>query len=164
MSILSSLFRKKEKAVTYTSRQGESVQVDDAFKAWTSGDLNKMLKAVDSKTNPIDRHFLLQAIVDATYKLRKKEKYKMLCTKFAAMHLQELPNIAPALKQDLGGKLPRISTFQNYATVLTEEGKFDKAIAICEQAIAYGLHDNTKSGYEGRIKRINKKAKQENGN
>ncbi len=162
MGFLSSLFGKKEKSVTYTSRQGKTVQVDDAFKAWTSGDLSKMLKAVDSKTNLIDRHFLLQSIVDATYKLRKEEKYKTLCIKHAEKHLQELPNIAPALKKDMGGKLPRITTFQNYATVLTEIGQFEEAIAICEQAIFYGLHDNTKSGYEGRIKRISKKAKQEN--
>jgi hypothetical protein len=75
MSWFSSLFGSKSKEqepTTFTLRQGKSVPVDDAFRAWTSGDLPKMIKAVSIKTNLIDRHFLLQSIVDATYKLRKE--------------------------------------------------------------------------------------------
>ncbi len=68
-------------------RQGKFIQVDDVFKAWTSGNLNKMLKAVSIKTNLIDRHFLLQLIVKETYKLRKKEKYRKLCIKHSEKHL-----------------------------------------------------------------------------
>ena len=135
---------------------------DDAFRAWTSGDLNQMLKAVSTKTNPIDRHFLLQSIVDATYKLRKEEKYRKICIEYAEKHLQEFPSIAPVLKKDMGGTLPRVTTFQKYATVLTEDGEYEKAISVCEKALEYGLHDNTKSGFEGRIERIKKKANRNN--
>ncbi|XPF94265.1 hypothetical protein ACM9HF_19990 [Colwellia sp. RE-S-Sl-9] len=118
-----------------------------------------MLKAVDSKTNLIDRHFLLLSIVRATYKLRKEEKYRSLCVEYSEKHLQEFPEIAPALKENMGGFLPRVTTFQNYATVLSENNNFDKAIEVCQQALSYGLHDNTKSGFNGRIVRIEKKAK-----
>jgi len=167
MSWFSSLFRKKsqpqkEESTAFTLRQGKSVPVDDAFCAWTSGDLDQMLKAVSTKTNPIDRHFLLQSIVDATYKLRKEEQYRKLCIEYAEKHLQEFPSIAPALKEEMGGTLPRVATFQNYATLLTEKGEYEKAISICEKALEYGLHDNTKSGFEGRIERIKKKAKKQN--
>jgi len=162
MGLFSALFGKKEKSVSYTTRQGKAVRTDAAFDAWTSGDLNKMLKAAHTETNPIDRHFLLQSIVDATYKQRKTEKYRKLCIEYSEQHLQEFPTIAPALKNDMGGSLPRITTFQNYAIVLTEDGKFEKAISICNKAIEYGLHDNTKSGYEGRIERIKKKAAKQN--
>jgi hypothetical protein len=72
-------------------------------------------------------------------------------------HLSELPDIIPPLKLDLG-TLPRISTFQEYATVLAEDGKFEKAIDVCKIALSYGLHDGTKSGFDGRISRIEKKA------
>ena len=143
-------------------RLRKSVPVDDAFRAWTSGDLAQMLKAASTKTNPIDRHFLLQSIVDATYKLRKEEKYRKLCIEYAEKHLKELPDIAPALKEDMDGTLPRITTFQHYSTVLTEDREYEKAISICKKAIEYGLHDNTISGFEGRITRIKKKAEKSN--
>ena len=162
MGWFKSLFESKQKpnkqeSTTFTLRQGKSVPVDDAFRAWTSGDLNQMIKAVSGKTNLVDRHFLLQSIVGATYKLRKEEKYRKLCHKYAEKHLQEFPTIVPALKKEMGGTLPRITTFQHYTTILTEDGEYEKAISICETAIDYGLHDNTKSGFEGRIARIKKK-------
>lgn len=153
MGWLESLFSKKpkeaeDKGTAFTLRQGKSVPVDDAFRTWTSGDLNQMLKAVESKTNPIDRHFLLQSIVDASYKLRKNSKYRQICIEYAEEHLQEFQDIVPALKEDMGGTLPRISTFQNYATVLTENSEYNRAISICEEALKLGLRDNTKSGFE----------------
>ena len=148
---------ENQEVTSFTSRLGKSVPVDDAFRAWTSGDLTKMIKAANTKTNPIDRHFLLQSIVNETYKLRKEEKYRRLCIEFAEKHLQEFQNIAPVLKADMNGTLPRITTFQNYVTVLTEQGEYEKAIQICELALEYGLHDGTKSGFEGRIMRIKKK-------
>lgn len=167
MNWLSILFGSKPKAkkqenTSFTLRQGKSVPVDDAFRAWTSGDLDQMLNAVSTKTNPIDRHFLLQSIVDATYKLREEDKCRNLCIKYAKMHLQEFPAIAPALKEEMDGILPRVTTFQQYATVLTENKEYDRAIAICEKALEFNLHDSTNSGFEGRIARIKKKAEKDN--
>lgn len=142
---------------SYTTRLGKSVKTDKIFDAWTSGDLKKMLKVVNLQTNPIDRHFLLQNIVSETYKDRKNNSSRELCKKYASLYLEEFENIAPALKKDMG-ELPKITTFQNYATVLTEDKEYDKAIEVCKKAIQYNLHDGTKSGYEGRIERIKKKA------
>jgi len=150
-------------STAYTTRMGKPVPVDDAFRAWTSGDLNAMLNALHVKTNLIDRHFLLMRIVDATYKNRSDEKMKALCSRVAEMHLSEFPTIAPALKEDMGGTLPRVTTFQLYATLLSEQGEFEKAIAVCQSALAYGLHDNTRSGFEGRIERIKKQKAKRNG-
>ncbi len=167
MNWFASLFRKedppqKKEPTAYTLRQGKCIPVDDAFRAWTSGDLDDMLKVASTKTNPIDRHYLLQSIVDAAYKLRKDKQRRQLCIEYAEKHLQEFPSIVQALKNSTGGLLPRVTTFQKYATVLTENGEYTKAIKVCTQAIEYGLHDNTKSGYEGRIARIEKKAEKEN--
>ncbi|ENI5846783.1 hypothetical protein ABZI28_002392 [Flavobacterium psychrophilum] len=132
---------------------------DEVFYARTTNDLEKMLKAVDVKTTLVNRHFLLQIIVSETYKLREQEKYKNLCLKHSELHLSEFPDIAPALKNEIGGILPRVSTFQNYATLLTEIGEYEKAISVCEMAIEYKLSDGTKSDYQGRIDRIRKKQK-----
>jgi hypothetical protein len=162
MNWLSFLFNsretfKSEEKIKLTVRQGEAVQVDNVFEAWTSGDLSEMLKSVQKKTNPIDRHFLLQNIVNETYKLRKGANHRETCIKYSEIHLAEFPVIAPALKKDLGGYLPRVTTFQNYATVLTEIGEYEKAIKVCEDANSFGLDDGTKSGYQGRIERIKRK-------
>lgn len=163
MSWFKSLFSgtqktESQRSTTFTLRQGKSVAVDDAFRAWTSGDLEAMLKAASKETNPIDRHFLLQSIVDVTYKRRQEEKYRQICIKYSEMHLREFPEIAPALQKEMDGILPRISTFQRYATLLAEIGQYGKAVFVCETALEYGLKDGTKSGFEGRIARIQKQA------
>lgn len=147
----------------YTIRLGKLVPVDEACRAWTSGDLNAMLKALHVKTNLIDRHYLLMNIVNATYKHRSDEKMRSLCSSVAEMHLSEFPTIAPALKEDSDGILPQVTTFQLYATLLTEQGEFEKAIAVCQNALTYLLHDNTQSGYEGRIERIKKQRAKRDG-
>lgn len=167
MGWFSSLFGRKKKEQkqvenTSTFRQGKTNSSDDVFKAWTSGSLDEMLQAVNLQTNLIDRHFLLQSIVTESYKLRNQRQYREMCVEFAEKYLSEFPDIAPALKEDMDGKLPRITTFQYYATLLTENEEYEKAIAICKQAIAYGLQDGTKSGFEGRIARIEKKIGPEN--
>ena len=148
----------KPESKNYTTRLGKVVETDEAFEAWTSGELSKMMQAAKRKTNPIDRHFLLMTIVGETYKRRSDESARYTCAEYAEKHLEELPSIIPALKKEMGGTLPRITTFQHYATLLAEMGEFERAIAVCRQAIGYGLHDNTKSGYEGRIARIKKQA------
>jgi len=134
---------------------------DEARKAWTSGDLPRMRKALSLRTSQIARHFLLMSIVDATYKTRANRSARRECERVARMHLEEFEAIAPALIADIGF-LPRVSTFQNLAVLLTEDGRFGEAIEVCELAMHYGLHDGTKSGFPGRIQRINRKrAKQE---
>lgn len=148
--------RSNAESRTYVTRQGQSVEADDAFHAWTSGSLNEMIDALERKTNLIDRHFLLMSIVDQTYKNRSDPENAELLRKVAEIHLAEFPKIKPALKKEMDGILPRVTTFQKYATFLTDKGEYEKAIEVCEQAIAYGLHDGTKSGFEGRIDRIKK--------
>ncbi|WP_298773668.1 hypothetical protein [uncultured Shewanella sp.] len=47
-------------------------------------------------------------------------------------------------------------SFMQLATLLNDQGNFDEAIAICQQAIDYGLTDGTVSGFSGRKSRIEK--------
>lgn len=140
---------------SFISRFGKSTPADEAFHAWTSGDLNRMLKAVEIKTNLIDRHHLLQCIVEATYRQRSKTEMRAKCKEIALIHLKEFPKISAALKEDKG-VLPRVSTFQHYSTLLVEESSFQEAIEVCNTALSYGLNDGTKNGFKGRIQRIEK--------
>lgn len=139
------------------SRGGNNQKADHAFLAWTSGNLNKMLKSVNKPTNPVDRHFLLMEIVKLTYKDREKQKSRALCLDHGFLHMSEFPSIKPHLIKEMDGILPRVSTYQHIATVLGENGDFSRAIDVCQDAIKLGLQDGTKSGFEGRIKRFRKK-------
>jgi len=130
---------------------------DEVYLARLSNDLGKMLKVAELETTLSNRHFLLQSIVIETYKLRKEEKYKNLCLKFSKKHLEEFDVISQSLKNEFDGSLPRVVTFQHYATLLTELQEYEEAIIICEKAISYGLDDGTKGGYKGRIDKIKKK-------
>ncbi len=142
---------------TYIVRMGHHIKPDEAFEACSSGDLNRMLKAMSIKTNPIDRHFLLQTIVGITYKRRKEPEMRRICREVADKHISEFAELAPALKQDMGGNLPRVTTFQHFATLLTEDNDYEYAIKVCRTAINYGLHDGTQSGFEGRVEKVEKK-------
>ena len=161
MGLLATLFgrdrRNADAATSYVEREGKWIPADEAFAAWMSADLGRMLEALTVDTNAIDRHFLLMGIVKETYRLRADPSMADKCAEVAQLHIDEFPVIAPALERDMGF-LPGASTFQQYATLLTERGEFDRAIQVCEKAIAYGLDDGTKGGYEGRIERIKKKA------
>jgi len=148
-----------------TSKRGslEIKSTEQAREAWLSGDLRRMINALDSKAKLVDRHFLLMSVVKETYRLRADPGMAQKCLEVAQMHVDEFPRIKTALKREFDGDLPRVPTFQQYATLLMERGQFDRAIEVCESAIAFGLDDGTKSGYEGRIERIKKKAAQGGG-
>jgi hypothetical protein len=142
-------------------REGRNIKADEAFFAWTSGDVHRMVRALAVRTNPIDRHFLLMGIVAATYKKRNDPVARRTCVEVGRMHVAEFPAIAPVLRADMGGLLPRVATFAHLAAVLAEDGALAEAIAVCEAAIFYGLHDGTKADYAGRIVRMRKRAARE---
>lgn len=147
----------QEDPVAYVTRLGKSAPADEAWLAWASADLNRMLEALNTRTNLIDRHFLLMAIVEQTYKQRSDPQMARTCARVAELHLSEFPQIAPALEKEFDGILPRVATFQRYATLLTEQGEFEKAIDVCERALSFGLGDGTRSGFNGRIERIRRR-------
>lgn len=144
-----------------TQSQGVSLaskSSEQAREAWLSGDLQRMINALESKAKLLDRHFLLMAVVNETYRRRSDPAMSKKCLEVAQLHIKEFPRIRSALKSEYGDPLPRVTTFQQYATLLAERREFDRAVEVCESAIAFGLHDGTKSGFEGRIARIRKKA------
>lgn len=131
--------------------------IDEVYLAKQSNDLERMLKATELETSLSNRHFLLQAIVSETYRLRKEEVYKNLCLQFSEKHLKEFDEITKSLKEEFKGFTPIVTTFQYYSTLLTELEEYEKAIKVCVMAVSYNLDDGTKGGYHGRIKRIKKK-------
>ena len=135
-----------------------TVEDDELYEAtFQSNDIERKIRATELKTDDIiTRHFLLQSIISESYKVRQEEYYSNLCVKFFEMHLKEFDKIANAFRSK-DGSIPRVLVFQNYATLLTELGQFEKAVKVCEMAISFGLDDGTKGNYQGRIDKIKKK-------
>ncbi|GBD32537.1 hypothetical protein HRbin33_01507 [bacterium HR33] len=127
-------------------RMGRWVDADQVFEAWTSADLGRMLGARSFQTNPIDRHFLLQGIVRATYRLRSDPEMRRVSVETGMMHLSELSTVVRALRIEFSGAFPRVPSFAWLATALAEEGRVDDAIQVCETAARFGLEDGTKAG------------------
>jgi tetratricopeptide (TPR) repeat protein len=119
--------------------------------------LRTMLTELDTESDKVERHFQIKGIVELTYKWRSDPAMRATCLKMGRQHLDEFASITPELSSDFGGWLPRVSTFQNLATVLAEDGEFDAAIQVCELAKSFGLSDGTKGGYDQRIERIRNK-------
>lgn len=143
----------------WTMRDGRSVPTDEVFEAWTSGNSERMLQALDLPAHPVDRHFLLLNLCERAYALRKRNpEMRELARWIGREHVREFPNLREPLCREMGGVLPRVPTFQHLAILLTESGEYDEAIAVCEAAIRHGLSDGTKGGFIARIERIRKKA------
>ena len=124
-----------------------------------SADIGRMKKALSLRTNPIERHFLLLTLCKQAYALRKTDPaMRELARQVGHQHVQEFASLAAPLRRDMDGIMPRVPTFQNLATILTEDGQYAEAIAVCERALEYGLSDGTRGGFAERIERIRRKA------
>ncbi|MCC5856090.1 MAG: hypothetical protein JJU10_10515 [Idiomarina sp.] len=144
----------------------EAKQVVNATKAAVEGDvaspdvpeeLQESALALASEQDSLVRHRHFQNVTESAYKKRKDPLYRSVCDYFSAQHIAEFEAIAKPLKKSNGGKLPQVLTFQNYANLLLEDGRFDEAIEVCEKALGFGLDDKTQTGFKGRIERIRAK-------
>jgi hypothetical protein len=139
-------------------REGRSKPADAAFDAWTSGNVQHMIKALSLKTNPIDRHFLLMNLFQKAHRLRNaKPEMRALARRVGLQHVNEFGTLRAPLVRDLGF-VPRVPTFQNLATLLSEDGELEAAIDVCEKAIEWGLSDGTQGDFDARIDRLRKLA------
>jgi hypothetical protein len=150
MGFLDDIFGKKGEVKTYHSRDGTPTKLDD------------LLVEIYKTKKRIDVHFSYLNLVGQTYNARIDPEARALFKRLAMEHIDMFSKLrAPLLKLG-GGTFPHVPTFEYLATVYTEDGEYEKAIEVCEKAIAFGLHDWTKSDYAGRIERIKKKAQKGN--
>lgn len=138
---------------------GSGMSSDSAPQA--PAEVELQAKALGETEDPLARHRLFQQVVEQCYRSRDEKTARLALLHYARAHIAEFDEIAAPLKKQNGGKLPQVASFKHYAAVLTESGQYDEAIAVCNKALDYDLKDGTKSGYQGRIERIEKlKAKQ----
>ena len=110
------------------------------------------------KATPVDKHFYLMGAADCYYKQRdSREDALALAEKYHLMDVKLFPQYKGQLVKDMGGILPRIPSFQQLAIMYEKAGRYQDAIDICKLAMNYGLTDTTKSGYAGRLEKLQKK-------
>lgn len=110
------------------------------------------------KEDVVDQHFYLQTTAEVYYSQRDiRQNAKDLCEKYALLDVELFPKYRKPLEKELKC-LPRIKTFQRLIIMYEKDQRYDDAIKICKLALRYGINDNTKDGFKGRIEKIEKKA------
>lgn len=172
------IFRRKQ--VTKPPGLNNLKKKDNLFKTlneiekhkYVNDDIAKKLykKAYNQTSgNLIDRHFYYNNVIDYYYGLRNKEKSALdKCIKYCKEDIQIAPKVLKLMENDTtfkhydeSGKLaftpPMFPSFQRLAIIYEKQEKYHEAIEICELALSLNLKDGTKTGFEGRIKRIRRK-------
>ena len=88
--------------------------------------------------------------------MRKQADY---CQYGAALQLTYLEVYRSLHQQHVAQKNTddiKAPAFMQLSTLLNDVGQFDEALKVCQQALEYQLTDGTVTGFEGRIKRIEK--------
>jgi hypothetical protein len=85
----------------YNHRFGVRVETDAVFEAWAGVDLGAKRAALRVPTNPVDRHHLLQSLVDqlARQAIKQPDLTEELLV-VAELHLHELPRLLAELQRD----------------------------------------------------------------
>ncbi len=162
MGFLDRIFGEKEKAEPRVNNSEPLSTFDD------------LMKQISTTKRLSDVHFEYLNLVNLMYSRREEPEARDLFKKLALAHIEKFSSIRRALLRDFKifevepghyqykdgrpSNFLHVPTFEYLATVYTEDGEYEKAIEVCEKAIAFGLHDWTKSDYAGRIERIKKKA------
>lgn len=111
------------------------------------------------KDDLLNEHFYLQGAAECFYKQRNTLTNALeLVEQYCRRDIELFPKYREPIIQKFH-EMPRILTFQRLAILYEKNEEFEKAIAICEMALEYGLEDGTKGGYEGRLLRLKSKNK-----
>ncbi|QYJ78600.1 hypothetical protein [Shewanella acanthi] len=116
---------------------------------WANDTLNQIFSSYQQATFAVERYNAVQNLIAECYKQRKTPDYLHYGANLSSQYL--------ALFHDVSAEAELKTTgFMHLATLLNDTHAFDKAIALCKQALALGLTDGTVTGFEGRINRIEK--------
>lgn len=140
---------------TEASSEGTSDarRVEEALGA---GDLSVMETALQEVGDPIHRNLLLSRLVAGHYRLRSEPGHREAFYRVAHEQIEEASAILNAIEATGRQRPDQIDAFKSVAIALDEDERYDEAIALCKEALSLGLEDGTKTGFEGRIARLEK--------
>lgn len=142
-----------------------------------------LLELENTEHKPVDRHFTYIKLQDFYYKYRNLDKlYLEKCIKYCLEDIESLkelnnsyieenikrldylkkinPNeykkeVSKIKSKKFEGNIP---AFKRLSIIYEKEKNYEKAINICQQAIAYGqINNGTSSGFPGRIEKLKSK-------
>ncbi|QYK08909.1 hypothetical protein [Shewanella mangrovisoli] len=124
-----------------------------ALGSWANVTLQRAAEEYQSAETAQARYNALQNVIAECYKQRKSTEYLTYGAALHGLYLALFHSVNAEKSKDLELKTPG---FMQLATLLNDTQDFDKAIALCQEAIKFGLTDGTVTGFEGRISRIEK--------
>ena len=144
---------KRKRATRWTdSRAGITTAVQ-------AGDKDTINAILENASSVEEKDELYKIVIGQTYYQRKEGNYADLCEAFGLAYVDFFNESFPKLSQRKGYSLYNLG-FKYLAIVLAERRKYDQAVVVCQKALSYNLTDKTKTGYEGRLQRINKQRSQ----
>lgn len=124
-----------------------------ALGSWANVTLARAAEEYQSAETALARYNALQNVIAECYKQRKSTEYLAYGAALHGLYLALFHSANTEKPKELELKTPG---FMQLATLLNDTQDFDKAIALCQEAIKLGLTDGTVTGFEGRISRIEK--------
>ncbi|MCL1122128.1 hypothetical protein N7V09_04035 [Shewanella seohaensis] len=124
-----------------------------ALGSWANVTLARAAEEYQSAETALARYNALQNVIAECYKQRKSTEYLAYGAALHGLYLALFHSANAEKPKELELKTPG---FMQLATLLNDTQDFDKAIALCQEALKLGLTDGTVTGFEGRISRIEK--------
>jgi hypothetical protein len=131
---------------------------DPVAAALAAEDLDQLRAAADLAATPLEQHLVLSKIIALAYRQREDPSLRAVLLEYGRRYLALFPELFPTLKAELGENVHQIPVFKQMAIALGEDGDYDGAVAVCRTALDYDMDDGTRTGFEGRIARLQKKA------
>lgn len=102
--------------------------------------------ATDNTKKSDEKHAYLNELIEVLYKQRENDEYIEKCK------LRCLEDMHLISNKKVDDKEP--VSFKRLAIILESEGNVNEALKVSKDALSLGLHDGTKTGYEGRIQKL----------
>lgn len=146
--------KRKPAAVPRPSQKRDGEQIAEVA---SSDDPKKMTALLERVSDPVDRHQLLTALVQHFYRRRSEAPARKQLYDHGNAYMSEFEKMAPALNISAKDGQIQAPVLKCLAIALEEDQRFEESIQICRLALAWDLDDGTKTGYAGRIRRLEKK-------
>jgi hypothetical protein len=122
-----------------------------------SDDIDKMAVALDRVSDPLSRHQLLSVMMMRVYPERGDADSRKKLYRFGKIYLDEFDRLAPELQKQAAPDPMAVPAFKCLAIAMEEDRRYQEAVDICKLALKWNLDDGTKTGYAGRLARLQKK-------
>jgi hypothetical protein len=139
------------------------MESSDLHKAPDSTPLQQENHFLDTVTDSGERHRLYTRLIETAYRNRRESEEDLnTAMTLSTQYVDEFDSLKQAVVETMEEGDRIVPVFRMLAIMLEDARAYDQAVDICRQAQAHGIEDGTRTGFEGRIKRLMKKKEQSN--